>query len=324
MKVWVIGRGGLLGNSVEKQCINFAEIFAPTGEFVWSDSAQLQTQIADSCTQFSEIARDDQWAIFWCAGKGTLSSTTEQMFEETRIFEEFLKSVEKNFGRKLLQNGLIFHASSAGGVYAGSENQPFTELTTPRPTTAYGAAKLKQEHCLGEFSDRIGVRAVIGRISNLYGANQDLSKNQGLISTICSSILHRQPINLFVPLETSRNYVYVADASRIIVDSAKIALADSGPTRKFMKLVVADENLTIGNILSVAKTVFRVKPLITSSSNTKINKQPRSINFKSVLLLDADSFCKTRISVGLKGVMADLNADFLRNGSKKAKAEQFS
>ena len=92
---------------------------------------------------------------------------------------------------------------------------------------------------------------------------------------------------------------------------------ETGSNRKFIKLVVADENLTIGNVLSVAKTVFRVRPLITASSNAKTNKQPRSISFKSVSLLDADSFCKTRITVGIKRVMADLNADFLRNGSQK-------
>ena len=317
MKVWVIGRGGLLGNGVEKQC-RFDDIYSPTEKFAWSDSAQLQSQIAENCRQFSQIVSDSQWAIFWCAGKGTLSSTTEQMSEETRNFQEFLNSVEQNFALKLLQNGLIFHASSAGGVYAGSENQPFTENTTPKPTTAYGVAKLNQEDLLREFSDRLGVRVVVGRISNLYGANQDFSKNQGLISTICYSILRRQPLNLFVPLETSRNYVYVADASRVVVDAVKIALADTGPTRKFIKLVVADENLTIGNIIGIAKTVFRVRPLVTASSNAKTNKQPRSINFKSVALLDADSFCKTQISVGIKRVMADLQADILRNGAQRA------
>ena len=164
MKVWVIGRGGLLGNGVEKQC-RFDNIYSPTEKFAWSDSAQLQSQIAEICRQFSQIVSDSQWAIFWCAGKGTLSSTTEQMSEETRNFQEFLNSVEQNFALKLLQNGLIFHASSAGGVYAGSENQPFTENTTPKPTTAYGVAKLNQEDLLREFSDRLGVRVVVGRIS---------------------------------------------------------------------------------------------------------------------------------------------------------------
>ena len=124
-----------------------------------------------------------------------------------------------------------------------------------------------------------------------------------------------------MPLETSRNYVYVADASRIIVDAVKIAMADTRPTNKFIKLVVADENLTVGNIISIAKTVFRVRPLITASSNAKIDKQPRSINFKSVALVDADLFCKTRISVGLKRVMADLHTDILRNGAQRAREQ---
>ncbi len=318
MKVWVIGRGGLLGNGVEKQ-FRYGDIYSPTEKLVWSNSAQLQSQIAENCRQFLQEASDGQWTIFWCAGKGTLSSTTEQMSEETRNFQEFLKSLEHTFDLKRSQNGLIFYASSAGGVYAGSENQPFTEHTTPKPTTAYGVAKLNQEDLLWEFSDRLGVRVLVGRISNLYGANQDFSKNQGLISTICYSILRRQPINLYVPLETSRNYIYVADASRIIVDASKIASADPGSTKKFIKLVVADENLTVGNIISIAKTVFRVRPLITASSNAKINKQPRSINFKSVALLDTDSFCKTRISVGLKRVMADLQTDILRNVAQRAR-----
>ncbi len=86
MKVWVIGRGGLLGNSVEKQCTNFAKIFLPSEKFAWSNSSQLEPQIAEYCKQFSQIIGDEQWVIFWCAGKGTLASTTEQMFEETRIF----------------------------------------------------------------------------------------------------------------------------------------------------------------------------------------------------------------------------------------------
>ena len=318
MKVWVIGRGGLLGNGVEKQ-FRYGDKYSPTEKLVWSDSAQLQSQIAENCRQFLQEASDGQWTIFWCAGKGTLSSTTEQMSEETRNFQDFLKSLEHTFDLKRSQNGLIFYASSAGGVYAGSENQPFTEHTTPKPTTAYGVAKLNQEDLLWEFSDRLGVRVLVGRISNLYGANQDFSKNQGLISTICYSILRRQPINLYVPLETSRNYIYVADASRIIVDASKIASADPGSTKKFIKLVVADENLTVGNIISIAKTVFRVRPLITASSNAKINKQPRSINFKSVALLDTDSFCKTRISVGLKRVMADLQTDILRNVAQRAR-----
>ena len=316
MKVWVIGRGGLLGNGVEKQ-FRFGDVYLPTEKLMWSESVQLQSQIAENCRQFSQVVSDSQWTIFWCAGKGTLSSTTEQMSEETRNFQAFLKSVEQNFALKRLQNGLIFYASSAGGVYAGSENQPFTEHTIPKPTTAYGVAKLTQEDLLRDFSDRLGVRALVGRISNLYGANQNFSKNQGLISTICYSILRRQPINLFVPLETSRNYVYVADASQIIVDAAKIVLADTGSTYKFVKLVVADENLTVGNIISIAKTVFRVRPLITASSNAKISKQPRSLNFKSVALLDADSFCKTQFSVGIKRVMADLQADILRNSAQR-------
>ncbi|GBL20710.1 hypothetical protein EMGBS4_07700 [Acidimicrobiaceae bacterium] len=91
MKVWVIGRGGLLGNSVEKQCRYFAEIFSPSEKFAWSDSARLDNQITESCRQFSQVVVDSEWAIFWCAGKGTLSSTIEQMAAGNESFSRILK-----------------------------------------------------------------------------------------------------------------------------------------------------------------------------------------------------------------------------------------
>lgn len=321
MKVWVIGRGGLLGGGVENLSKRFAETFLPNEKFMWSERDQFQRQISESCELFSQQIVDSQWVIFWCAGRGTMSSNVEQMLEETKNFEAFLESVEKNISSNLLNNGLIFYASSAGGVYALSKNQPFTELTAPLPASAYGVAKLAQEDYLREFSDRLGVRILVGRISNLYGTKQDLSKNQGLISTICFSILRRQPINLFVPLETSRDYVYVADAARIIVESVKIALTDSGLTRKYLKLVVSNQNLTVGNILNIARSIVRVKPLVTVSSYAKTNQQPRSLNFKSVELLEADLFCKVGFSVGIKKVMTDLQAQSSLRGFGPAKKQ---
>ena len=55
---------------------------------------------------------------------------------------------------------------------------------------------------------------MIGRFSNLYGPGQNLGKLQGLISRLALSAVTRQPINIFVPLDTIRDYVYVDDAAQ--------------------------------------------------------------------------------------------------------------
>ena len=314
MKVWVVGRRGLLGGGVEIESKSFGEIFVPTENFIWSDSTKLRRQFSDRCRQFSQTVGLQPWTIMWCAGKGTLSSSNEQMDIETLEFEEFLNTVSKNFDGDALKLGSIFFASTAGGVYARSENPPFTENTIPQPDSAYGSAKLRQEGILLDFSESYGTQVVIGRISNLYGANQDFSKNQGLISTICNSILRRQPINLFVPLETSRNYIHLSDAAKIIVNTMRLVSGQGINNGKHMKLIVADENLTVGNILSVAKSVFRIKPLVTVSAKSKHNEQPRVISFRSVVLTSADSFSKIQFNVGIKRVMQELRSDFMRNG----------
>lgn len=318
MKVWVIGRGGLLGSSVEKECLASAEVYFPAINFNWRDINLVSQDLNACCHNFFGNLGSENWAIYWCAGRGTLASTIDQMENENQIFESLLGSIENTCPTGSRDRGVIFHASSAGSIYGGSQNPPFTELTVPKPLTPYGDAKLRQEHSLREFSKRLGVRVLIGRISNLYGARQDLEKNQGLISTICYSILRRQPIKLFVPLETSRNYIFVKDAAKTIVGLVNTLITLSETEKFKVKLIVAEENLTIGSIINIAKTVFRVKPLVTLSANKTGSAEPQNLVFKSVSQIGSSSNIQTSFSVGIKQVMSELQSGFLAKGWYKS------
>jgi UDP-glucose 4-epimerase len=240
------------------------------------------------------------------------------MHEENVVFESFLQALESNLSVSAKQKGTIFFASSAGAVYGGSKNPPFTELTQPNPMTSYGDAKIHQEALLRDFATKHGIRVLVGRISNVYGARQDLAKNQGLISTICFSVLRRQPLNLFVPLETSRNYIYVEDAAKCIVAHAQKIAMTAKNSSFAVKLVVAQENLTIGGILNIAKSVLRTRPLVTVSTNKHGSSQPQSLIFKSVVDTELDNKSTTGFSVGMKKVMTDLQASFLASGWQRS------
>ena len=50
-----------------------------------------------------------------------------------------------------------------------------------------------------------------------YGSGQNVQKQQGLVSAACLSLLKKRPLEIFVPLDTIRNYLYVEDAARVIV-----------------------------------------------------------------------------------------------------------
>jgi UDP-glucose 4-epimerase len=130
--------------------------------------------------------------------------------------------------------------------------------------------------------------------------------------------LRRQPLNLFVPLETSRNYIYVEDAAKCIVTHTQ-KIATTGTNSNFaVKLVVAQENLTIGSILNIAKSVLRTRPLVTVSTNKHGSSQPQSLVFKSVVDTGLDNKSTTGFSVGMKRVMTDLQTSFLASGWQRS------
>ena len=94
---------------------------------------------------------------------------------------------------------------------------PFTEHTTPAPISAYGRAKLRSEEIATEFAVRTGSALLVGRLSNLYGPGQDITKPQGLISQLCRAQLTRQPLSVYVSLDTMRDYLFVDDAAAMVV-----------------------------------------------------------------------------------------------------------
>ncbi|MFM7492943.1 MAG: hypothetical protein ACKO2A_03425, partial [Acidimicrobiaceae bacterium] len=132
MKSWVIGRGGLLGRSGEQRLASFAEVFVPSQKFEGNASARVTSQLATECQSFFSTVGDGNWTIYWCAGRGTLNSKPDQMQLENEVFKNILQVIESSLPPAAKQKGTIFFASSAGAVYGGSKNPPFTELTQPK------------------------------------------------------------------------------------------------------------------------------------------------------------------------------------------------
>ena len=120
----------------------------------------------------------------------------------------------------LARRGTLFFASSAGGVYAASQAAPPFDETSPVGALApYGGEKLAQEALVRELAEAAGVDMLIGRLSNLYGPGQKLSKPQGLIAHVGRAALRREPVSIYVPLDTIRDYLFAADAGRMVIDA---------------------------------------------------------------------------------------------------------
>jgi UDP-glucose 4-epimerase len=205
---WIVGRGGLFGSAVSRAMgPKFIGLPVP-----WEDHDAAVAVLDSDHKRFIREARNDDWSVIWAAGSGVVGTTADKLAAETRILSHFVTRMRDSRPAGL---GVFFLSSSAGGVYAGSTHPPFSESTAPRPLSAYGETKLAQEEILRMTLEGC-VPLVIGRFSNLAGPGQNLVKQQGLVSQLCRAAVTRQSLNVFVPMETLRDYLDVADAAAMV------------------------------------------------------------------------------------------------------------
>ena len=301
---WVIGRGGLLGRSVEQRMGDLGSTWAPTAPFNWNDQTEFEVGIDQSLNEFIEQVGSEKWSIHWCAGIGVVSSSLQILNSEVKKIEFFLNRLSQSPSR-FLHQGVLFYASSAGGVYAGSTVPPFTEATVPSPIGNYGLQKMQCEGLFSRFTQDFGTSSVLGRIANLYGPSQNWHKGQGVVTTICRSMLLRKPIEIFVPLETIRNYIYVDDAACDIANIVSyMSNQDFGGS--LIKIIAAEHNSSISELLSESSRVFGKRPQIVLTRKKNSGVQIVDLRLKSTVEISAPRFRYTALQVGIDRIRRQL------------------
>ena len=291
----VIGRGGLLGSAIARRV---GEPAGPTG-VSWDDAVLAVDQIAAIGQELREAAASGSWRASWCAGPGFVGAGPEQVRGETNLLSTFLDQV-----RPIAERGVIFLASSAGALHAGGATLN-TEASPPTPVSEYGKEKLRQEDVVREWCRQNGGRAVVGRISNLYGPGQNLTKPQGLVSRLVRASLLGQPLRIFVPLETTRDYVFVNDAAAVAVGALTHGERALRPGDHVVKLVCSSRLTTIGAIVAEIARIRRKRPPIVFGSNPVSSLQPRVLAFRSEVWPQLDNLVRTTIPHGVAAVLQD-------------------
>lgn len=297
MIAWVLGRGGLLGNSVEKQLVRSCQIWAPKPTFLWGDESAFEEQINQAVEQYVQNVGIEKWSILWCAGIGVVSSSSDLLNGEVQKIEYLLERLSKCPSQFLLQ-GSLFYASSAGGVYAGSQFPPFTELTEPIPVGLYGQHKLHCENLFIEFTRKFQTPSVIGRIANLYGPSQNRSKGQGFITAICNAMVTRKPIQIFVPLETIRNFIYIDDAASIITDQI-INVSYQNLDGVLIKVIASDRNISLGEVVGETARVFGRRPQVVLTQTEEGKLHLMDLRLKSIIHTDIALQTSTSLAIGM-------------------------
>jgi UDP-glucose 4-epimerase len=295
---WTIGSGGLIGSAVTRLADN-----AFHGSLVpWKDSEAAGEVLRATLRNFEQECRATEapWALVWAAGAATVSATEQEAAREAALFRSFARDLASS---NLPPDGVIVLVSSAGGVHAGSLVPPFDETTPPAPISPYGRARLAQEEAAAEL---LGQRwpVVLARVSNVYGPGQDLTKLQGLISRLALCSLTREPLNLFVPLSTVRDYIYVDDVARLI--HAWIAEEAATPAAARVRILASGQGTSIGQLVRAAQDVGHRKVPIAMGTHPSASSQAPDLRFVPSRPETADLLSSTTIPVGMKRVFDDL------------------
>lgn len=287
--ILLVGRG-LLGGGIERRLVSQRRAY--TGVAVtWDDPDLAVVQLLDSAARIAATAGDAGWQLAWSAGAGVVGTTEPELEAEVTLLASFLERLERPPRALLL-------ASSAGGVYAGATEPPFTERHEAAPLSAYGHAKLATEAACARLSRDRGTRVAVARFANLYGPDQDLAKAQGLVSQLCLSRVTGRPVRLHVPLDTLRDYVYADDAAAVAVDM--LDRVDREPeTTVVTKIVASGHAASVSEVVAAATKAFRRRvPLVQAVVDG--GPQVRDLRLRSVVWTDLDLRVGTPLVVGLR------------------------
>ncbi len=315
---WVIGRGGLLGQSVEKAVAGLADpgssgttqgrgaqIWIPPKPIVWSAPGAGAVELRQQAGEFLGVAGDRPWSVVWCAGAGVTASSANALQLELVALRETLEALA---AAPRASKGAFFFASSAGGVYAGVGAPPYDESSPVRPLAAYGQAKLDGEALVTKWTHQTGMPSLIGRIANIYGPGQNLAKAQGLISQICRSHLTGQPLSIYVSLDTLRDYLFAPDCAQLIVEGLAWLPQEepgTGPT-VVTKILASQRAITIGAVLGEMRRIFKSSPRIVLGASAVSAMQARDLSLRSRVWPELDRRTLTPLPAGIAATAADL------------------
>lgn len=135
--------------------------------------------------------------------------------------------------------------SSGGTVYGEGVTLPITEDHATLPISPYGVTKLTLERYAYLYSVTHGLNVVCVRPSNAFGEGQVPFSGQGFVATAIASALRGQPVRIFGPHGSVRDYIHVADLAEGIISALARGVAGqtynlgSGVGRNNLQVVAA-------------------------------------------------------------------------------------
>jgi UDP-glucose 4-epimerase len=189
---------------------------------------------------------------------------TRNLLRNVQLFEKSVEAEIKKF---------VF-ISSGGAVYGTiSEQKAVNESDAPVPISPYGIGKLGAEYYLAYFNRKYGLNYVAYRLTNPYGPRQIAKNNMGVIPTFISKIKAGEELVVFGDGSSSRDYVYIRDATKMIVNS-------------FATATHSTYNIGSGRQTNLNHIIAGIEKALDTSAKVMFKEAPKTFLQKSQVSID--------------------------------------
>jgi len=228
MNVMILGAGGFIGTNL---ALELSKDKNDQLTLVDRNQAKLD-RLVELCGSRTEILQsdivsaDNMDAVL--AGQDLvyhLVSTTVPAISNRKIPEEIRDNV--GMMAKLLEScvkckvGRVVFLSSGGTVYGSGNHCPFKEEMETLPMNSYGVQKVMNEKLLYLYHYIHGLDYKIVRLANPFGPYQNPNGVQGAVAVFTYKTLWDEKILVYGDGSVVRDYIYIDDAIRAIVNIAR-------------------------------------------------------------------------------------------------------
>jgi UDP-glucose 4-epimerase len=145
----------------------------------------------------------------------------------------------------------VLYASSAA-IYGETNSPVIHEDAQKAPLTPYASDKLAGEHYLEFYQRAHGIDPVVFRFFNIFGPRQDPSSPySGVISIFCERALNGLPITVFGDGQQTRDFFFVADLVKLIVQALEMPESPQKPIN-----IGYNGSTTLNEVLSVLSDIL--------------------------------------------------------------------
>lgn len=153
----------------------------------------------------------------------------------------------------------VLFASSAAVYGQNGEGEAIAEDTPKSPLTPYAADKLASEHYLDFYRRQHDLQPVVFRFFNIFGPRQDPSSPySGVISIFCERAQAGLPISVFGDGEQTRDFFYVADLVRLLLQGLNMPDTPVGAVN-----VGLNQATSLNQLLAAIEQVLGGLPTVT-------------------------------------------------------------